>query len=249
VRKPRSEIDNPLPEREETPINSTFYLKQNPRDYLDGLQDYIHLNPARADLIEPGKKLSDFPWSSFPALIGIPRKRPAGLAAERVVCGWGDADTARGRNRYREALEKRARDERRTSTIDEGMLKSLRRGWCFGSEEFRQGLLDKFDSFSAGAGPSEKKTRRHDEDEAERLIRTGMECLGLDDLGGQPKGSSVKIALAAFVKSRTVVTNLWIARRLQMGDPSRVSRYCAEAGSRADVRKISKRLEKAGSKN
>ena len=217
--------------------------------YFRTVSDYIHLNPARAALLEPGKKLSDFPWSSFPALIGTPRKRPAGLAAERVVCGWGDSDNVRGRKRYREALEKRAKDERRASTIDEGMLKSLRRGWCFGSEEFRQGLLEKFDSFSADAGTSDKKIRRHDEAEAERLIRTGMECLGLDDLGGQPKGSSVKIALAAFVKSRTVVTNLWIARRLQMGDPSRVSRYCAEAGSREDVQKINKRLEKAGSKN
>jgi len=28
---------------------------------------------------------------------------------------------------------------------------------CFGSEEFRQGLLEKFDSFSTGAGTSEKK--------------------------------------------------------------------------------------------
>jgi len=59
-----------------------------------------------------------------------------------------------------------------------------------------------------------------------------MECLRLDDLGSQPKGSFVKIALAAFVKSRTVATNLWVASRLQMGDPSRVSRYCAETGSR-----------------
>jgi len=113
--------------------------------YFRTISDYIHLNPARAALIEPGKKLSDFRWSSFPVLIGIPRKRPAGLAAKRVVCGWGDADNARGRNRYREALEKRARDERTMSTIDEGMLKS-----------FRRGLLEKFDSFSAGAGTSDK---------------------------------------------------------------------------------------------
>ncbi len=88
---------------------------------------------------------------------------------------------------------------------------------CFGSEEFRQRLQEKIDSFSAVAGPSDKTIRRHDEAEAKRLIRMGMECLKLDDFGSQPKGSSVKIALAAFVKIRTIVTNLWIARRLQMG--------------------------------
>ena len=62
-------------------------VKSEAETYFRNVSDYIHLNPARADLIVPGKKLSDFPWSSFPALIGIPRKRPAGLAAERVVCG------------------------------------------------------------------------------------------------------------------------------------------------------------------
>jgi hypothetical protein len=94
-----------------------------------------------------------------------------------------------------------------------------------------------------------KKIKRHDEAEAESLIRMGMECLGLDDLGGHGKGSSEKIGLATFVKSRTIITDFWIARRLQMGDPSMVSRYCAEAGSREHVRKISRGLEKAGSKN
>ncbi len=59
----------------------------------------------------------------------------------------------------RQGLEKRASDERTASTIDDGMLKSLRRGWCFGSEEFRQGLLEKFDSFSGGVGTSDKKNQ------------------------------------------------------------------------------------------
>ena len=217
--------------------------------YFRTVSDYIHLNPVRVGLIEPGKPLSDYPWSSFPALIGTPGKRPAALTAERVVCGRGDSDNARGRQRYRDALEQRARDERTGPTIDEGMLKSIRRGWFLGSEEFRQELLEKFDSFSPGASPSDKKIRRHDEAEAERLIRTGMETLGIRDLSGQAKGSSVKIALAAFVKNRTVVTNLWIARRLQMGHPSRVSRYCTEAGSRKDLQKLVKQLKKAISKN
>ena len=209
--------------------------------YFRTVSDYIHLNPVRAGLIAPKAKLDDYPWSSFPALIGSPAKRPPALVAERIICGWGDSDNARGRRRYREALERRARDERRASTMDNGMLASLRRGWFLGSEEFRQELLEKYDAFPAGARSGERKSRRHDEAEAERLIRKGLQILGMKDLDGQAKGSAVKIALAAMVKSRTVVTNLWIARRLQMGDPSRVSRYCAEAGNRSDVRRISKK--------
>jgi len=73
------------------------------------------------------------------------------------------------------------------------------------------------------------------------MIGTPRECpVGL------AAGRFVKIALVAFFKSRTVVTNLWIAWRLQMGDPSMGSRYCRD---RDDVGKISKRIEKAGSKN
>jgi len=46
------------------------------------------------------------------------------------------------------------------STIDEEMLKDLRRGWCFGSEEFRRGLLEQFESFSPSVSLREEKTRR-----------------------------------------------------------------------------------------
>ncbi len=217
--------------------------------YFRIASDYIHLNPARAGLIAPEAKLSDYQWSSFPALIGPPAKRPPALVAERVICCWGESDNARGRRQYREALEQRARDESKTSLMDKETLASLRRGWLFGSEEFRQELLEKYDAFSAGPRSGEGKSRRHDEAEAERLIREGLQTLGIKDLDGQAKGSAVKIALAAMVKNRTVVTNLWIARRLGMGDPSRVSRYCTEAGNRSDVQRIAKQLEKAGSKN
>jgi len=71
-----------------------------------------------------------------------------------------NSDKARGRRRYREALEKPPEDELMASTIDEEMLKDLRRGWCFGSEEFRQGLLEKFESFSPSLSLREEKTRR-----------------------------------------------------------------------------------------
>ena len=64
-------------------------VKSEAETYFRNVSDYIHLNPARAGLIELGKKLSDFPWSSFPVLIGIPGKRPTGLTVERIFCGRG----------------------------------------------------------------------------------------------------------------------------------------------------------------
>jgi len=47
--------------------------------------DYIPLNRTRAAFLDPGKKLSDFPWSSFFAMIGTPRECPGGLEVERFV--------------------------------------------------------------------------------------------------------------------------------------------------------------------
>jgi putative transposase len=219
------------------------------RTYFITVSDYIHLNPVRAGLLGGEQQLVDFPWSSFPALIGSPRKRPTGLVAERVIGAAGDRDNVMGRRRYRDAMEKRAVEERAESTIDATMLKSLRRGWCFGAEDFRQSLIEKCEAFSKDTMENKRKSKYHDEREAERIVREGMRCLGIIDFQGHRKGSPEKIALASLVKSRTVATNLWIARRLQMGDASRVSRYCGEAESRPEVRKIKNRLKKAQCKN
>jgi hypothetical protein len=34
-------------------------------------------------------------------------------------------------------MEKRAAEERHGGAMERGVLQALRRGWCFGSEEFR----------------------------------------------------------------------------------------------------------------
>jgi len=203
--------------------------------YFRTVSDYIHLNPARAGMLGEGQMLADYGWSSFPGLIGDPRKRPGWLCAEWVLGQWGEKDDARGRHSYREALEKRASEKQDGGTSDEGMLKKLRRGWCFGSEEFRQRMI----GMAAGAArrPSGEILAAHNEQEAERLMAAGLESVGLrvEDLATMRKGDPRKIAVAAVVKRRTIMGNEWIARGLHMGAAGRVSRYCSEAGSRADV--------------
>ena len=118
------------------------------------------------------------------------------------------------------------------------MLKALRRGWCFGSEEFRQRLLE-LPVVRGNAKQSGGQIQHsHDEKEAMRLIKSGLKALKLtrQQLLTLPKGDSRKIAIALVVKKRTVMTNGWISGQLNMGAPSRVSRYCSQAEARADVR-------------
>ena len=131
------------------------------------------------------------------------------------------------------------------------MLKALRRGWCFGSEQFRQRLLELPVVRGNPRHSGGQIHHSHDEKEAMRLIESGLKGLKLtrQQLATLPKGDSRKIAVAFVVKKRTVMTNEWIAGQLNMGAPGRVSRYCSQAESRADVKPHIKRLQMSKSKD
>jgi len=219
--------------------------------YFRTVSDYIHLNPVRAGLLAEGAKLETYRWSSFPALVGLPRKRPAWLTGEWVLGGFGESDSSSGRRGYREALEQRALEERKGGSIEEGMLKALRRGWYFGSEEFRQRLLELSVVRGKPKPAGGQIHRSHDEKEALRLIEGGLKGLRLNrqQLATLPKGDSRKIAIAFLVKKRTVMTNGWISEQLIMGSPSRVSRHCSQAEAREDVKSHIKRLQRSNSKD
>jgi hypothetical protein len=66
--------------------------------------------------------------------------------------------------------------------------------------------------------------------------------VGVQELGRLAKNDPRKIAVAAVVKSGTVVGNAWIAERLHMGAAGRVSRYCSEAGRTPEVEKLMKTI-------
>lgn len=206
--------------------------------YFLTASDYIHLNPVRAGLVAADQGLESYRWSSYPALVGDPENRPAWLEAGRILSGFGDGDDEIGRQRYREAMERRVGEERGGSALEEDDLKAIRQGWCFGSEEFRQGILDRFGAGGVDVNKSRGPVQAsHDVREAARLVEWGLGILGVTEetLPRLAKGDARKIALASLVKSRTLVSNQWLADRLFMGVASRVSVYCGQAGKRRDV--------------
>ena len=217
--------------------------------YFRTASDYIHLNPARAVLVREGEMLAGYSWSSFPELAGDPRKRHEWLSADRVLGGIGERDDTRGRRAYREALERCTEDERGAGAIAEGTLKALRRGWCFGGEEFRQRVMEMVPC--AGMRSGGQIRNFHDEQEARRLIRVGLREfeMGLEDLKSLKKGDARKIAIASAIKRRTIMGNEWIAGELKMGVASRVSRYCSEAEGRPEIGKLVRRIEMSISKD
>ena len=99
--------------------------------------DYVHLNPVRAKLLPPEKKLRDYAWSSWPEYLKPPELRPRWLRVDRLL---GELhipkDSVAGREELEQYLEQRRAQE------DGGELKRIRRGWCLGGETFRQELLE-----------------------------------------------------------------------------------------------------------
>jgi putative transposase len=76
--------------------------------YLKSVGDYVHLNPARANLVAAAAPLKSFAWSSWPAYLLACSKRPAWLRVDRLLGAWGiPKDSPAGRQRLECGLEER----------------------------------------------------------------------------------------------------------------------------------------------
>ena len=181
--------------------------------YLKNVGDYVHLNPARAKLVAADAPLKSFAWSSWPAYLLAPSKRPAWLRADRLLGAWGiPEDSPEGRQRLEQALE-----ERRGAEEGEEFT-PIRRGWCLGEETFREELLTQM-SERMGAEHYGEERAETAEAQAQLIIAEELKRGRWQeaDLKTRPKGDSVKVALAARLRAETTMTVGWIAERLAMG--------------------------------
>ena len=89
----------------------------------------------------------------------------------------------------------------------------MRRGWFFGSDAFRDVLLDRI---RKSGGKEACVGRLNVEQEAERIIERGLGMWGVrrGDLQKMPKGKQEKIAINCLICKRTIMTNGWIAKQL-----------------------------------
>ena len=198
-------------------------------NYFSTLGSYIHLNPARANLLGDGKLL-DYRWSSFP-LYFQPSKRPDWLVVDRVLGELGRQDDRKGLAGYRRYMAQRMAEVDASADPKDADVawSKIRRGWYLGSTGFRDELMDRLDGTLKGvkrASLNGPEMRLHDESEAERLLQAGLKRLGLDEgaLPGMPKGAEEKAVLAWYLRKHTTVGRAWIARRLAMGDESRITK-------------------------
>jgi len=220
--------------------------------YFQVVSTYIHLNPARAGLIKPGKeRLAAYRWSSYPGYLNGAGPEPAWLYRERVLgsLGLGPRDV-KGYAAYLEdrVLELGLKAGRKALA---GEWAALRRGWYLGAPGFGEKLQARLAGVVEGrpreshSGPARAA---HDEAAAEQQLTAALQRLDLSEsrLAELPKGAPEKVVLAGWLRARTTVSLRWVADRLGMGHYTRVTQAVSRLKHRPGRRllAIKNRLEK-----
>jgi putative transposase len=187
--------------------------------YLRQVADYIHLNPVRAQLLEPGASLESFRWSSYPAYLAGPSQTPGWLEIRRILveCHISPDQPNAGRQ-----YEIQMKDRQQENLKEE--FESIRRNWCFGDDLFRTELLTRVEGLSRTSHfgselqeASEAKARRIIDEELRRAVWTRAELLA------RRKGDPQKLEIAQRLRIETTVTLNWIATQLHMGTKTHLS--------------------------
>jgi REP element-mobilizing transposase RayT len=141
-------------------------------------------------------------------LVADTTPRPSWLRVDRLLGEWGIPwDRPGAGQRFAAVIE-----ARRQAELEEE-FKPVRRGWCVGSEQFRQEML-RYIEEQRGKWHYGEEFFEAAASKAERLIR---EALQAESVARWRKGDPFKIRLAARLRSETTVTVGWIAQRLSMG--------------------------------
>ena len=190
-----------------------LHVEGSGNGYLRTVCDYVHLNPARARLLKGRQPLEAFAWSSYGDYLKAPRQRPAWLRVDRLLGEKGiPKDSAAGREQFAWLTEERRREDLGAE------FKPVERGWCLGSEEFRQELLEAA-AGQMGASHTGAERREAQEAKAKRMIREELKRMGWDTrtLRQVGKGDKRKVRLAARLRKETTMSLKWIAQHLEMG--------------------------------
>lgn len=182
--------------------------------YLKTVCDYVHLNPARAKLLDPQESLASYSWSSLRHYLQSPRKRPAWLRVGRLLGEHGiPRDSKAGRREFGRRMELHRRAE---AGLDQ--FKGVRRGWCLGGNAFRKEVLAQMKEQIREHHYGEERAETEQE-QAEGIVQERLKRLGWTeaDLEARRKGDREKLKLAIRLREETTVTVKWIAERLRMG--------------------------------
>src|SRR5437667_7789175 len=161
-----------------------------------------------------GFEVHAYPWGSLIWYAAAREHRPFWIRVDRLLGEHGiQEDSAPGRQEFERRIEARRLEE-----TSEDALKPLRRGWCWGGEEFKQQLLARMEG-QLGDHHSGELKRETADARTERIIAEEMARLGWskEQLAQKPKSDPGKLAIAARLRAETILTIRQIAAKLQMG--------------------------------
>jgi REP element-mobilizing transposase RayT len=222
-------------------------------DYLKSLIDYVHLNPARAQIIQAskGESIRDYQWSSiFHGYAQPPGKRTQWIDVEGVLAVYGFKDTARDRRKFVDRLDARIRSEEAEQCglpelEGRSLHSTLRRGWYWGSQDFREKLLSRIgrkeNSSSNRNYSSSTQGKDQSRREAEAILAKAVSHFnleGADPVGSLKRGDHRKVAIAWAIWRRTSMPQTWIADRTGLKTAANVSQQVRRYSGLAD-RKLS----------
>jgi REP element-mobilizing transposase RayT len=181
--------------------------------YLRTVCDYVHLNPVRAKLLRPEDPLEKFVWSSYGEYRKPAKNRWPWLRVEALLGEKGIArDNTAGRAEFARQMERRRLEEGGAD------YSAVRRGWCLGSEEFREDILAA-EAEKVGANHYGADRFETGQAKARRIIGQELRRLGWkeDQLQLRRKGDKHKVKLARRLRAETTMSLAWVAQHLQMG--------------------------------
>jgi len=211
-------------------------LVEEDEAYLTALIDYVHLNPARAGMVdfEKAKGLLQYRWSSLARGYGLePKRRDSWLKVKEGLKIFGFRDTTYDRKQFAKHLEERGRAEskRAGKKLPEGqsLQSTMQRGWYWGSQEFRERLLKLLDKKESGNRNyrSSLMMQQSDRQEAEALLEDGFKHFGLNNGArtavGWKRAHSERVAIAFALHRRTSQPLAWVAQHLDLKSAANAS--------------------------
>jgi putative transposase len=191
--------------------------------------DYIHLNPVRAGVVAV-PQLPEYRFSSYWYLHN-PARRPTFMRTQTALDrAGGIADEPTGWVEYAGRLELQEEAVVRTPGERRRQWKRLCGTWAIGSDLFKATLIREHAIEASSrawrtSGAEEIRILK-----CQEMLRRGLEALGrsYEDIKVARKTAPWKLALAAWMKTHTLVPNQWLAQNLQMGATSAVGRNVAD---------------------
>ncbi len=197
-------------------------LLVEPGEALGHVCHYIHLNPVRAGVVSvPG--LKEFRDSSYWQL-WHPASRPAYFDVTTALAQAGSlADTPAGRRQYEKFL---AWQSTAGPAGRNAAYVSMSRGWALGSQEFKDRLLRDYDPAEESRAWETQGRQEIRQARWAKLLGQALAVLGhtMAELPCPPAAQPWKIALIAFLKESTQVSNAWLEQQFGLTNPVYASR-------------------------